>query len=107
MFTLNDILQGNASNAHIHSSIAPDPNLVFHAAHHDSRQIEHGDLYVAIKGHKIDGHRFTSTVAQSGALGALCNEPVADVPQDFLQIVVPDVIEALHATARIRTQRQP
>jgi UDP-N-acetylmuramoyl-tripeptide--D-alanyl-D-alanine ligase len=107
MFTLNDVLQGNAAKAHIHGHIAPDPNLVFHAAHHDSRQIGHGDLYVAIKGQKVDGHRFISTVAQSGALGALCSEPAADVPSDFLQIVVPDVIEALHATTCTRTQRQP
>src|SRR5215813_15584441 len=99
MFTLNDILQGNTSKAHIHSSIAPNPNLVFHTAHHDSRQIERGDLYVALRGQKVDGHRFIPTVAQAGAHGVLCNEPASDVPQDFLQIVVPDVIEALHATA--------
>lgn len=107
MFTFNDILQENGDKVHIYCRSAPDPNLIFHAAHHDSRQIEHGDLYVAIKGHKVDGHRFISTVAQSGALGVLCSEPAANVPQDFLQIVVPDVIEALHATARVRTQRQP
>jgi UDP-N-acetylmuramoyl-tripeptide--D-alanyl-D-alanine ligase len=107
MFTLNDILQGSADKARVYHHSAPDPNLVFHAAHHDSRQIEPGDLYIAIKGQKVDGHRFISTVAQSGALGVLCSEPATDVPQDFLQIVVPDVIEALHATAHMRTQRQP
>src|SRR5579864_9492261 len=107
MFTLNDILQGNTDKAQVYARITPDPNLIFHAAHHDSRQIESGDLYIAIKGQKVDGHRFVPAVAQSGALGVLCNEPTADMPDDFLQIVVPDVIEALHATARIRTQRQP
>lgn len=107
MFTLNDILQANADKTQVYARIPPDPNLIFHAAHHDSRQIESGDLYIAIKGQKVDGHRFVPAVAQSGALGVLCNEPTADVPDDFLQIVVPDVIEALHATARIRTQRQP
>jgi UDP-N-acetylmuramoyl-tripeptide--D-alanyl-D-alanine ligase len=107
MFTLNDILQGNAGKAHIHCNITPDPDLVFRSAHHDSRQIEPGDLFIAIKGQKVDGHRFISAVAQSGASGVLCSTPAEDVPQDFLQIVVPDVVEALHATARTRTQRQP
>ncbi|HEU5229129.1 MAG TPA: UDP-N-acetylmuramoyl-tripeptide--D-alanyl-D-alanine ligase [Ktedonobacteraceae bacterium] len=106
MFTLNDILQGNSDHVHIHGNISPDPQLVFRAAHHDSRQIEPGDLFIAIKGAKVDGHRFIPAVAKAGAIGALCTEPTEDVPPDFLQIVVPDVIEALHATARVRTQRQ-
>ena len=106
MFTLNDILQGNSDALHIQSTVTPNPNLVFRAAHHDSRQIEQGDLFVAIKGEHVDGHRFIPAVVKAGALGALCTTPVEDVPADFLQIVVPDVVKALQATARIRTQRQ-
>ena len=106
MFTLNDILQGNGDAVHIHSTPAPSPNLIFRSAHHDSRQIESGDLFIAIKGEHVDGHNFISTVAKAGALGALCTAPAEDVPADFLQIVVPDVVKALQATARIRTQRQ-
>ncbi len=108
MFTLNDILQGNASNVSVHggSSNSPDPGFVFRAAHHDSRQIEEGDLFVAIKGAHVDGHRFITTAAQAGARGALCSEIVSDVPGSFLQILVPDVVKALQATARVRVQRQ-
>ncbi len=104
MFTLNDVLQGNAGNFSLPDS--PDPAMVFRAAHHDSRQIGAGDLFIAIKGAKVDGHAFIPTAARAGALGALCTEPATDVPPDFLQIVVPDVVAALHATARVRTQRQ-
>jgi UDP-N-acetylmuramoyl-tripeptide--D-alanyl-D-alanine ligase len=107
MFTLDDILQGNAGKARVLSNAPHDPQLVFHSAHHDSRQIEPGDLFVAIKGEKVDGHRFIASAAQNGAIGALCSTEVTDVPADFLQIMVPDVVEALHATARTRVQRQP
>ncbi|GCE19402.1 UDP-N-acetylmuramoyl-tripeptide--D-alanyl-D-alanine ligase [Dictyobacter kobayashii] len=107
MFTLNDILQGTAGKARVSSSTAPDPQLVFRSAHHDNRQIEPGDLFIALKGARVDGHRFIPAAAQAGAIGALCTEEAADVPPDFIQIVVPDVVEALHATARARTQRQP
>jgi UDP-N-acetylmuramoyl-tripeptide--D-alanyl-D-alanine ligase len=107
MFTLNDILQGNAGKTHVHCGITPDPNLTFQAAHHDSRQIQPGDLFVAIKGQKVDGHHFITNASHAGAQGALCNEPIQEAPSDFIQIVVPDVIEALHATAHTRTQRQP
>ncbi len=106
MFTLNDIMQGNGNALDIHGSSTPDPHLVFRSAHHDSRQIEPGDLFIAIKGQHVDGHTFISTVAEKGALGALCTAPVENVPAGFLQIIVPDVVKALHATARVRTLRQ-
>lgn len=104
MFTLNDILQEN--QAVIHGDIKPDPELVFRSAHHDSRQIEAGDLFIAIKGANVDGHRFIPAVAQSGARGALCSEPSNEVPPGFIQIIVPDVVKALQNTARVRASRQ-
>ncbi len=106
MFTLHDVMQGNADRVRLLSNQNPDLDMVFRSAHHDSRQISAGDLFIAIKGARVDGHRFIASVAQAGALGALCSEAVDDVPPNFLQIIVPDVVEALQATARIRTLRQ-
>nr|BBH89313.1 UDP-N-acetylmuramoyl-tripeptide--D-alanyl-D-alanine ligase [Thermosporothrix sp. COM3] len=109
MFTLNDILQGNKGKLEMVCAQQPDPDLTFHAAHHDSRQIGPGDLFLAIKGAKVDGHTFITKAAQAGAKAALCEHPVpaSDVPADFIQFVVPNVVEALHNTARMRTRRQP
>jgi UDP-N-acetylmuramoyl-tripeptide--D-alanyl-D-alanine ligase len=106
MFTLNDVLQSNAGQVHVLGQGSPDPTLVFRSAHHDSRQIGAGDLFIAIKGAQVDGHRFIPDAAQAGAIGTLCHEPSSDVPPTFLQIVVPDVVKALQATARVRAQRQ-
>jgi len=106
MFTLNDIIQGNEGNVTLHGSTADNLALQFNAAQHDSRQIMPGDLFVAIKGEHVDGHRFIPSVARAGASGALCTQPASDVPAEFLQIVVPDVIKALHGTARVRASRQ-
>src|ERR1700730_11855108 len=106
MFTLNDILQGNDGAVHLHGASSPNPEQVFPSAQHDSRQVGRGDLFVAIKGKHVDAHSFIPAVAQAGAGAALCTEPSSDAPPEFLQIVVPDVIQALHATARVRTQRQ-
>src|SRR2546421_3560971 len=106
MFTLNDIVQGNDGVLHFHNGITPDPDLVFPSAHHDSRQIERGGLFIAIKGEYVDGHSFIPQAAQAGAGGVLCARPSNDVPAEFLQIVVPNVVKALHATARVRTRRQ-
>src|SRR5581483_6450978 len=106
MFTLNDIVQSNTDQIHIQSSTTPDPALAFRSAHHDSRLIMPGDLFIARKGANSDGHHFIAAAARAGALAALCSTPANDVPPDFLQIIVPDVLEALHATARVRIQRQ-
>ena len=106
MFTLNDILQGNEGKVRLHSAAPHDPAQVFPCAQHDSRRVGQGDLFIAIKGARVDGHRFIAEVARAGAGAAMCVEPVDDVPPDFLQIVVPDVILALHGTARVRAARQ-
>lgn len=106
MFTLNDILVGNADNYHLQTSAQIDPAQIFSEAHHDSRMIKAGDLFLARKGEAVDGHRFIANAARAGAGAALCSEPASDAPAEFLQIVVPDVLKALHATARTRAQRQ-
>ena len=106
MFTLNDILQGNRDKVQLQSSVSPDPAMVFNEAHHDSRLIERGGLFVAIKGAHVDGHQFIPAVARAGAGAVLCTQPSSEVPPDFLQIVVPDTIQALDATARVRAARQ-
>jgi UDP-N-acetylmuramoyl-tripeptide--D-alanyl-D-alanine ligase len=107
MFTLNDILQGCGEQVYLHSTKPADPAQVFPGAWDNSQHIGPGDLFIAIKGAHTDGHCFIPPAAQAGAGGALCSEPAKDVPDDFLQIVVPDVIKALHATAHTRTLRQP
>lgn len=106
MFTLNDLLQGNENKIYVQSSKTIDPKQVFPSAQHDSRQINRGDLFIAIKGAHVDGHRYIPEVVRAGAGAVLCSQPSDEVPPDFLQLVVPDVIQALHNTARVRVQRQ-
>src|SRR2546428_4999889 len=106
MFTLNDILQANDGTVHLNGPSSFNPEQVFSAAQHDSRQIGQGELFVAIKGARVDGHTFIPAVAKAGAGAVLCMEPSSDVPAEFLQFVVPDAVKALYATARVRTQRQ-
>lgn len=106
MFTLNDILVGNAGNCRPQTSAEVDHDQLFSEAHHDSRLLKSGDLFIARKGEAVDGHRFIASAARAGAGAALCSEPASDAPPEFLQIVVPDVLKALHATARTRVQRQ-
>jgi UDP-N-acetylmuramoyl-tripeptide--D-alanyl-D-alanine ligase len=106
MFTLDDLLQGNEDKLRLLCAHEPGGGRAFPAAQHDSRLLEPGDLFVAIKGARVDGHRFIPAAAQAGAGGALCTEPSSEVSPDFLQIVAPDVIQALHGAARVRANQQ-
>jgi len=48
----------------------------------DTRDIQPGDLYVALKGERFDGHQFVAEANLSGAVAALVSDSVSfDVPQ--------------------------
>jgi UDP-N-acetylmuramyl-tripeptide synthetase len=67
---------------------------------HDSRQARQGVLFVAIKGHTMDGHRFVTDVMRRGAAGIISEY---DPPSDFAGawIKVKDAREALAKAATV------
>jgi UDP-N-acetylmuramyl tripeptide synthase len=67
---------------------------------HDSRQARQGVLFVAIKGHTMDGHRFVADVMRRGAAGIISEY---DPPSDFggAWIKVKDAREALAKAAAV------
>ena len=68
----------------------------------DSRDVRPGDLFVALKGEAMDGHRFVEAAFAKGASGALVDRPV-----DGPHVLVADTtaaLEALAAAARERAQ---
>lgn len=66
---------------------------------HDSRRIEPGDLFIAIKGERTDGHAFLAQAFSRGACGAIISDESAIPENTSNVIVVDDVIVALHALA--------
>ena len=48
----------------------------------DSRSVEPGNLFVALRGEKFDGHQFVATAAEQGAIAAIVDRPVdVTIPQ--------------------------
>jgi len=58
----------------------------------DTRDIHAGDLYVALKGERFDGHQFVAEANSSGAVAALVS---TSVPLDVPQVQVDDTRIAL------------
>ncbi len=63
----------------------------------DSRAIQPGCLFVAIKGENFDGHKFVRSALEAGAAAALCSEEIPDAPGPVL--LVEDTVRAMGALA--------
>ncbi len=62
----------------------------------DTRDIQPGDLYVALKGERFDGHQFVSQANAAGAVGALVSDLQAEArSNDVPQLQVADTRIAL------------
>jgi len=69
----------------------------FGAVSIDSRTLEPGDLFVAVKGERFDGHEFVHAAIERGACGLMVSR---QMPVGLPQVVVPDTLEALARGAR-------
>jgi UDP-N-acetylmuramoyl-L-alanyl-D-glutamate--2,6-diaminopimelate ligase len=65
---------------------------------YDSREVRPDALFVAIRGHEVDGHEFIGEAAQKGAVAAVV-ETFVTGPEEIPQIQVPDAREALSKLA--------
>lgn len=65
--------------------------------HSDSRSLQAGDLFVALKGERFDANQFLAQAQAAGAAAALCHADPADA--GLPGIVVPDTLAALGALA--------
>ena len=59
----------------------------------DSRDIQNGDLYIAIKGDRVDGHQFLNQVEHAGAAAALVCKTTENI--EIQQINVRDTVNAI------------
>jgi len=73
----------------------------------DSRAVKPGELFVALRGEKFDGHAFLAGCASSGAAGAVVQigHPRASTPPGFALYEVPDTLRALGGLARFHRLR--
>ncbi|MBK8575489.1 MAG: UDP-N-acetylmuramoyl-tripeptide--D-alanyl-D-alanine ligase [Elusimicrobia bacterium] len=78
------------SGGHLEKNGAPVLRVVI-----DSRSVQPGDLFVALKGDRRDGHEFLKDVAARGAAGALVSHPVEGLPPAFGLIRVEETLAGL------------
>jgi UDP-N-acetylmuramoyl-tripeptide--D-alanyl-D-alanine ligase len=65
----------------------------------DSRQVRPGDLFVAIRGQRVDGHDFAREAASRGAAALLGERRPAELPAGFPAVLAADPVRALQSLA--------
>jgi UDP-N-acetylmuramoyl-tripeptide--D-alanyl-D-alanine ligase len=70
----------------------------------DSRKAHRGDIFVALKGDRVDGHDYVAEAAARGATAAIVQH---EVDADIAQYVVPNPLSALQQLARNRRAARP
>jgi UDP-N-acetylmuramoyl-L-alanyl-D-glutamate--2,6-diaminopimelate ligase len=63
-----------------------DVNLPVHAITDDSRAVTAGSLFVAVKGERVDGHRFVEQAIKAGAVAVVAQAAVASGPVPFVRV---------------------
>ena len=97
MIRVHDVLAG--TNGQINGAL--DPQKLLRAVTHDSREVQEGDLFIALVGETQDGHRFVPDALERGARAVMINESFAQQFSlgDLPAIVVPDTLVALQSLA--------
>ncbi len=91
---------GNLARAVDGRLCAGDPSIVVRGLSIDSRSLNAGDLFVAIRGDRFDGHTFVADALARGALGALVSDETALGPSPAVGLVVEDTLRALQMASR-------
>lgn len=83
---------------------ATGPTVFPHVAV-DSREVQAGDLFVALRGEHTDGHRYVPEALARGAGGALVREVPPAVPAGHTVVQVADPLRTLWTVADRRRQK--
>src|SRR5258707_11075337 len=67
----------------------------------DSRRVQDGELFIAVKTERGDGHQYMQEAVRGGASGVMCTHPPEFDTKDLTVIVMRDVEQALLNWARI------
>lgn len=77
-------------------------NAVFTAVSTDTRQLENGDLYLALQGENFDGNQFVEAAVNKGACAAIVSEKA----DDFKTVPLLKVVDTHNALGTIARQNR-
>jgi UDP-N-acetylmuramoyl-tripeptide--D-alanyl-D-alanine ligase len=71
----------------------------------DTRTLQPGDLYIALKGDRVDGHAYVADALAKGAVAAMVHAVPPGLENDGRLLIVPDTFTALQDLGRASRHR--
>ena len=87
---LSDLL---SSTAVVQFTAASDPEIV--ALQYDSRRVQQGDCFFAVRGTQSDGHNYITSAAKQGAVAVVCEALPEALAEGVSYVVVEDSNKAM------------
>lgn len=102
-YQLRDVLAGTGGEL----TVPVDDKAVFLRLERDSRHVQPGDVFLAVKGENLDGHDYVATSFEKGAFTAIVSrEWTAQHPEITKPLIVVDEpVKALQRWAKWRRER--
>ncbi|MDD4879903.1 MAG: UDP-N-acetylmuramoyl-tripeptide--D-alanyl-D-alanine ligase [Candidatus Omnitrophica bacterium] len=100
MFSAKDILEATGGQL-----VNGTRECVFSHISTDTRKIEKGSLFIAVKGPNFDGHDFVCEAASKGAGAAVVSRDMPSPKAGFSVILVKDTVKALGGIAKLHRSR--
>lgn len=72
-----------------------DGNVEIRSIHMDSRKVEKGSLFVAVKGTQADGHAYISKAVELGAVAVTCQELPSKLAEGVTYVLLADTEDAV------------
>lgn len=100
MFSLSEIVNATEGRLIYSNNVMQDIGTIYvTGVSKDSRTIEEGQLFVALKGEKFDGHEFCEEVKEKGAIVQLISDE-NKCANGTISIIVEDTVVAIGKLAR-------
>ncbi len=90
MKKLDDILQNIKALKIVGNTAVMVREIVF-----DSRKVKAGDVFVAVSGTQVNGHRFIDNAVEKGAVAVVCEQLPENISNEISYILVADSSSAL------------
>ena len=84
--------------------LEPGDDAVYPRISTDTRTLQAGDLFVALRGPRFDAHQMLAEARSAGAAGAVVTRIPEDAPSDLRYYQVPDTLRALGTLGRHRRE---
>jgi len=99
--TLTDLLRGSGGEL----ASGHEGEVLFERAVIDSREVQAGDLFIALKGERVDGNDFVPHALANHAAGVISDRPTGAIPNRVAYIQVPDTLKALQDVGRYKLRQ--